>query len=73
VRRLGDRVRTSAQLIDATTGNNLWADHYDRDAVDILKVQDDIVRAIATTLGDRIEAAGRERALRLSARRLVGL
>jgi TolB-like protein len=66
VRRIGDRLRISAQLIDATTGSNLWADHYDRDAVDILTVQDDIVRAIATTLGDRIEAAGRERALRLS-------
>jgi TolB-like protein/Flp pilus assembly protein TadD len=66
VRRIGDRLRISAQLIDATTGSNLWADHYDRDALEILSVQDDIVRAIATTLGDRIEAAGRERALRLS-------
>jgi TolB-like protein/DNA-binding SARP family transcriptional activator/Flp pilus assembly protein TadD len=66
VRRLGDRLRISAQLIDAATGNHLWADHYDCDAVDVLTVQDDIVRAIATTLGDRIEAAGRERVLRLS-------
>ena len=66
VRRIGERIRISAQLIDATTGNNLWGDHYDRDAVEILTVQDGIVRAIATTLGDRIEAAGRDRALRLS-------
>jgi TolB-like protein len=66
VRRLGDRLRISAQLIDAATGGNLWADHYDRDAGEILRMQDDIVRAIATTLGDRIDAAGRERALRLS-------
>ncbi len=66
VRRIGDRLRISAQLIDAATGNHLWAEHYDRDAADILAVQDDIVRAIATTLGYRVEAAGRERALRLS-------
>jgi TolB-like protein len=66
VRRIGDRLRISAQLIDAATGNHLWAEHYDREAADILTVQDDIVRAIATTLGYRVEAAGRERALRLS-------
>jgi TolB-like protein len=66
VRRIGDRLRISAQLIDAATGNHLWAEHYDRDAADILAVQDDIIRAIATTLGYRVEAAGRERALRLS-------
>jgi TolB-like protein/Tfp pilus assembly protein PilF len=66
VRRAGERVRTSAQLIEATTGAHLWAEHYDRDAADILAVQDEIVSAIATTLCDRIEAAGRERALRLS-------
>jgi len=66
VRRIGDRIRISAQLVDAATGSNLWADNYDRDALEILRVQDDIVRAIVTTLGDRIEAAGRERALRLS-------
>ena len=66
VRRIGERVRISAQLIEATTGAHLWADHYDREAADILAVQDEIVGAIATTLGDRIDAAGRERALRLS-------
>jgi TolB-like protein len=66
VRRIGERVRISAQLIEATTGAHLWAERYDRDAADILAVQDEIVSAIATTLGDRIDAAGRERALRLS-------
>ncbi len=66
VRRIGDRVRISAQLIDAATGSHLWAGHYDRDAVDIFAVQDDIIKAVATTLGYRVEAAGRERALRLS-------
>jgi len=66
VRRIGERVRIGAQLIDAATGSHLWAENFDRDAADILTVQDDIVRAIATTLGYRVEAAGRERALRLS-------
>ena len=66
VRRIGERVRVAAQLIEAASGTHLWGEHFDRDVADILTVQDDIVRAIATTLGYRVEAAGRERALRLS-------
>jgi TolB-like protein len=66
VRRIGGRVRVAAQLIEAASGTHLWGENFDRDAADILTVQDDIVRAIATTLGYRVEAAGRERALRLS-------
>jgi TolB-like protein/Tfp pilus assembly protein PilF len=66
VRRIGDRLRITAQLAEVASGNQLWADHYDGDAVDVLTLQDDIVRAIATTLGNRIDAADRERALRLS-------
>lgn len=71
VRRLGDRIRISAQLIDAQVGHQLWAENYDRQAGDILIVQDEIVRAIATTLGYRVEAASRDRALRLSAEALT--
>jgi TolB-like protein/Flp pilus assembly protein TadD len=67
VRRIAGRIRIGAQLIDAQVGNQLWAETYDREAGDILVVQDEIVRAIATTLGYRVEAASRERALRLSA------
>jgi TolB-like protein/Tfp pilus assembly protein PilF len=67
VRRIGERVRISAQLIDAESGTHIWAEHYDRDAAELLAVQDDIVRAVASTLGYRVEAAGRERALRLGA------
>ena len=66
VRRMGERVRISAQLIDAGTGSHLWAENFDRDVRDVPVAQDDIVGHIATTLGYRIEAAGRERALRLS-------
>jgi len=66
VRRVGERVRISSQLIDTATGAHLWAENYDRDAVDVLAVQDEIIKAIATTLGYQVEAAGRERALRLN-------
>ena len=42
VRRAADRVRISAQLMDAATGNHLWAERYDRDALDIFAVQDEV-------------------------------
>jgi adenylate cyclase len=73
VRRAGDRLRISARLIDAMSGAHVWAAHFDRDAADILAVQDDIACAIATTLGYRVEAAGRERALRPEPRGAFGL
>jgi TolB-like protein/Flp pilus assembly protein TadD len=66
VRRMADRIRISAKLIDAQAGHQIWAENYDREAGEILVVQDEIVRAIATTLGYRVEAASRERAMRLS-------
>jgi non-specific serine/threonine protein kinase len=50
VRRAGDRVRISAQLIDASNGFQLWADRYDRTLDDVFAVQEDIAHAIATAL-----------------------
>jgi adenylate cyclase len=50
VRRAGDKVRIDAQLVDATTGAELWAERYDRPMRDIFALQDDIVRKIVTTL-----------------------
>lgn len=64
VRRAGDRVRVTAQLIDAGSGAHVWAERYDRALDDIFAVQDEVVATIATTLVGRIEAAGRERARR---------
>jgi adenylate cyclase len=64
VRRAGERVRVTAQLIDAVTGAHLWADRYDRPLDDIFAVQDEVVAQIATTLPGRIETAGLERAKR---------
>src|SRR5437764_15469695 len=46
VRRAGNRVRITAQLIDAATGRHLWADRYDRRMAEALRVQDEIARTI---------------------------
>src|SRR2546423_1532214 len=54
VRRSGDRLRISAQLVDASTGYSLWADSYDRDARDVFAIQDDISRAIVGALKVRL-------------------
>jgi adenylate cyclase len=57
VRKAGNRVRITAQFIDATSGYHLWAERYDRDLKDIFAVQDEvtqkIVRALAVRLTDR--------------------
>jgi adenylate cyclase len=50
VRKAGDRVRITAQLVDAKTENHLWADRYDRDLKDIFALQDEITMKILTAL-----------------------
>lgn len=50
VRKAGTRVRVSAQLIDASTGTQLWADNYDREFGDILDLQDQVAAGIARAL-----------------------
>jgi len=50
VRRSGNRVRVTAQLVSAVDGGHIWAERYDRPADDIFKVQDDIAAAIAAAL-----------------------
>ena len=49
-RKSGDKVRITAQLIDATTGHHLWADRYDRELKDIFDLQDEITQKILTSL-----------------------
>ncbi len=49
VRRSGDRVRITVQLIDAVTGNHLWAERYERDLKDLFALQDEITVKILTT------------------------
>ena len=50
IRRAGNRVRITAQLIDAATGGHVWADRYDRDLTDIFAVQDEVTRHIVDAL-----------------------
>src|SRR5579864_2266726 len=50
VRKAGDRVRVSAQLIDGASGHHIWAERYDRDLTDIFALQDEISEAIVTAL-----------------------
>ena len=50
VRKAGNRVRITAQLIDGATGGHVWADRYDRDLTDIFAIQDEISKAIVEAL-----------------------
>ncbi len=66
VQRDGDRIRVTAQLIDAIGGQHVWADRYDRDLDDLFAVKDDITLNIVSNisaelvLGDRDRVLGRE-------------
>jgi TolB-like protein/class 3 adenylate cyclase len=63
----GKRVRITAQLIDAMTGNHVWSERYDRALDDLFAVQDEVTQQIAGTLGGyegRLAQASRERARR---------
>jgi TolB-like protein/Tfp pilus assembly protein PilF len=64
VRKHGDRIRITAQLIDAETGNHIWAEHYDRDLADLFAVQDEITEQIVTSIEPELGTAERERARR---------
>ena len=70
VRRAGNRIRVTGQLIDATTGAHVWASRYDRDLADIFAVQDEITAAIAAAIGPAIIGAEQQRALHKSVEHL---
>lgn len=54
VRKVGDRVRITAQLVDAATGYSLWTNTFDRDLTDIFEIQDEVARAIVAALPGEI-------------------
>jgi adenylate cyclase len=59
VRKSGNRVRITAQLIDAATGNHIWADHYDGNLTDIFALQDEITEKVVAAIEPRLlEAEG---------------
>jgi adenylate cyclase len=61
IRKAGNRVRVTAQLIDGSTGGHLWAERYDRDLTDIFDVQDDVTRQIVGAL--RVTLSDAEKSL----------
>ena len=56
VRRAGNRVRVTAQLIDATNGYHLWSERYDREMADVFAIQDEIAQSIAVMLRLRLSS-----------------
>jgi adenylate cyclase len=64
VRKGGNRVRITAQLIDAIAGTHVWADRYDRDLSDIFAVQDEITASVAGAIEPAVAEAEQQRVLR---------
>src|SRR5260370_6898414 len=63
VRRAGDRIRVSAELIDAATGRQIWSEAYDAEVKDIFGVQDDITRRVVCAAAVKLTRFERDRAL----------
>jgi adenylate cyclase len=63
MRRVGQRVRVSSQLIDAAIGTHLWAERYDRDLTDIFAVQDDITSRVAAAIEPAMSRAESQRVM----------
>ena len=66
IQRADQNVRVTAQLIDTTTGHQIWADRYDRQVNNIFAIRDDITRSIAGTLGGKAGKLAQAEAARVS-------
>jgi adenylate cyclase len=64
VRKAGNRVRITAQLVEAESGNHVWAERYDRDLEDVFAVQDEIARTISASVMPEISHVEQESASR---------
>jgi TolB-like protein len=64
VRKAGNRVRVTAELIEASSGSHLWAERYDSNIEDIFAVQDEVVSTIVATLVGRLSLSGAEQSRR---------
>jgi len=64
VRKGGDRIRITAQLIEAETGNHIWAERYDRDLDDVFELQDEITLTIAAAVEPELASSERQRSIR---------
>ena len=64
VRRVGNRVRITAQLIDTATSAHIWAERLDRDVADLFAMQDEVTERIVSTIANRVEKVEQQRASR---------
>ena len=64
LRKSGNRIRVTAQLVEAETGNHVWAERYDRDLAEIFAVQDEITQAVTIAIAPAIADAEQQRAMR---------
>jgi adenylate cyclase len=64
LRKAGNRIRVTAQLVEADTGKHVWAERYDRDLADIFAVQDEIAEGVTVAIAPAIADAERKRAMR---------
>jgi adenylate cyclase len=64
VRKEGEKVRITAQLVDATTGGHVWAERYDRDLKDVFDLQDEITQRIVAALEVKVMEVEQERVMR---------
>ena len=64
IRKAANRIRVTGQLIDALTGNHIWAEKYDRVLEDVFELQEELTHSIVMAIAPQIEAAEREKAHR---------
>jgi adenylate cyclase len=64
LRKSGNRIRVTAQLVEAETGKHVWAERYDRDLADIFALQDEITEAVTIAIAPAVAGAEQQRALR---------
>jgi adenylate cyclase len=64
LRKAGNRIRVTAQLVEAETGKHVWAERYDRDLADIFAVQDEITEAVTIAIAPAVADAEQQRAMR---------
>lgn len=68
VRRAGDRIRVTAQLIDGTTGGHVWSERYDRRLTDVFDLQDEITRNVVASIQTRVHLTATDEPVERSAR-----
>jgi len=64
LRKAGNRIRVTTQLVEAEAGKHVWAERYDRDVSDIFAVQDEITEAVTVAIAPVVAEAERQRAIR---------